>query len=170
MGVIELEEQLKILLKLPQFEGLDIFLFTQKNSDLFIFLEGEVLGVSQKIENLRKLASNLYEGEGLKVKALEHTTGLTKRATGLVCLRYVRNLSPVTIETLMQKFRAANIAFGTEKDLSHTLDKLRKSEYLVRSKSKKYHMTSNGLNLLGSKFGSDSPDIIRMLALARGNV
>lgn len=85
----------------------------------------------------------------------------------LACLRIIRKLAPVDTNTLSAALRAAAFNVPSSEWLSHRLDAMRKSGRLVRLHNGTYTLTANALQKLGTTKGRASPDVTRMLALAR---
>ena len=83
------------------------------------------------------------------------------------CLRLIRKLAPVDSDTLTAALHAAGFKVPSSEWLSHRLDVMRKSGRLVRLRNGTYTLTANALQKLGTTKGRASPDVTRMLALAR---
>ncbi|WP_421736795.1 hypothetical protein [Caulobacter sp.] len=95
---------------------------------------------------------------------------LTKRENTpakLACLRNLRTISPASVKDLSEKLAKSGFIVPSETWLSHRLDSLRKSNLVLRLKSGAYAVTQQGLSLLGTQKNSRSPDITRLLDLAR---
>lgn len=83
------------------------------------------------------------------------------------CLRQIRLLAPVDIDTLSAKLQAAGFTVPSPEWLSHRLDAMRKAGRLVRLSNGTYSLTADALRKLGTTKRRTSPDVSRMLALAR---
>jgi hypothetical protein len=85
----------------------------------------------------------------------------------LAILNAVRQLAPVTAEGLVTALSGRGFTLPSEHWLNNQLDKIRKTNELVRSKSGMYALTTKALKSLGTSKKRESPDISRLLALAR---
>jgi hypothetical protein len=85
----------------------------------------------------------------------------------LACLRVIRQLAPVNSDTLSTALQVAGFNVPSPEWLSHRLDAMRKSGRLVRLRDGLYTLTADALQKLGTAKGRTSPDVTRMLALAR---
>ena len=85
----------------------------------------------------------------------------------LACLRAVRQLAPVDLETLSSKLQAAGFSIPSTEWLSHRLDSMRRTGKIVRLRNGTYALTADSLSKLGTSKTRASPDVNRMLALAR---
>jgi hypothetical protein len=83
------------------------------------------------------------------------------------CLRIIRLLAPVENDTLSAALQAAGFNVPSPEWLSHRLDSMRKTGRLVRLRDGTHTLTANALQRLGTTKGRTSPDVTRMLALAR---
>jgi hypothetical protein len=83
------------------------------------------------------------------------------------CLRSIRQLAPVDNETLCAALQAAGFTVPSLEWLSHRLDAMRKSGRLVRLRNGTHTLTSDALQRLGTTKERTSPDVTRLLALAR---
>lgn len=83
------------------------------------------------------------------------------------CLRIIRQLAPVDNDRLSVELQAAGFYVPSSEWLSHRLDAMRKGGRLVRLRNGTYTLTADALQKLGTTKGRRSPDVTRMLALAR---
>lgn len=86
--------------------------------------------------------------------------------TDVVILRKIKELQPVSYETLLNAIKAEKITFE-ELDLKRELDKLRKSKMLIRSSREVYLVTEDALSKIPHGKGRNSSDIKRLLELGR---
>lgn len=82
------------------------------------------------------------------------------------CLRVIRKMAPVQSDVLSNELRSAGFTVSAEW-LARRLDALRRSGRVVRLRTGAYVLTADSLQRLGTIKGRSSPDIVRMLALAR---
>jgi hypothetical protein len=85
----------------------------------------------------------------------------------LACLRVMRQFAPVDVATLILELQARRFNVPSLDWLTHRLDAMRRSGRIVRLGDGKYTLTADALRKLGTTKRRDSPDVIRMLALAR---
>lgn len=85
----------------------------------------------------------------------------------LTCLRALRTASPATISEISKKISSMGLTVPSDTWLSHRMDALRKDNLTVRLKNGKHALTHEGLSLLGTRKNARSPDIARLLDLAR---
>lgn len=98
------------------------------------------------------------------------STELTSAAnlpSRIMCLSVIRNNSPTSMETIIDALRRRHFTVPSEDWMSRMLDVLRRSGMIIRSKGGMYSLSLAGLKALGTSKGRRSPDIIRILALAR---
>lgn len=86
-----------------------------------------------------------------------------------VTLKLLRFLAPIHQQGLADEFVKRGFEVPSTNWLSRRLDSLRKSGDIVRTNDHRYALTLAGLKRLGSSKSRQSPDIIRMLALAAGH-
>ena len=82
-------------------------------------------------------------------------------------LSFIRIKSPVRVEDLSSGMTEKGFSIPTVEWLSKNLDNLRKAGLVLRLKSGRYALTLSALKALGSAKNASSPDIARMLDLAR---
>ncbi len=85
----------------------------------------------------------------------------------LVCLRAIRLMSPVLAGDLIKKLKSDGFVVPSDEWMNRRLDALRKSGQIVRETTGRYMLTLAGLQGLGSRKDRNSPDVARMLAVAR---
>ena len=166
----EIEGQILSLLNLPMFKGLEVFQISVNKNNLFLFLDGETENLESAIDTLEAIVGTLAQKMGLKLVSFEHTIGLDKKITNTNCLATIRRNSPVKLNQLIKIYQEKEFPDINEDTVSNVTDRLRKAGLIVRSKNGSFFVTSKGFDRLGSKLGADSPDVIRLLALAAGKV
>ncbi len=88
-------------------------------------------------------------------------------ATPTAVLRTLRIAAPVSGADLRLLLTAKGFVVPNEAWLSHLLDRLRKSQKVIRQKNGHYALTLDGLKSLGSEKRRNSPDVIRALDLSK---
>ncbi len=119
--------------------------------------------VIPRIEERTRIFLSNYE---IDLARLEFTSDANLPGK-LAFLQVARIKAPITVTELTQALIVKGFTVPSENWTSRMLDNLRKSGFVVRQKSGKYVVTLAGLKALGTQKNRRSPDIGRMLALAR---
>jgi len=102
---------------------------------------------------------------------LELSSLLTTSNEGLpgkiACLKAMRQLSPVSLADLHAELIRREFSIPSEDWLRRRLDVLRKNGLIVRMADSNYSLSQLALAKLGTKKTRDSPDVSKLLALAR---
>lgn len=101
------------------------------------------------------------------LESLDTTSG-QNLPSKTVILRAIRQLSPVSVESLAGHLTGRDFSVPSRDWMVRRLDAIRKSGLIVRLHSGLYTLSLNGLRLLGTAKNRSSPDISRLLALAFG--
>ncbi len=121
-----------------------------------------------ELENVSVKARLLLGELGLELAHLTLTTG-ENLPSKTRCLMMLRLVAPVTSETLALRLRAAGFVVPSEDWMVRRLDSLRKAGQVVRLKSGLYTVTLQTLKGLGTIKSRSSPDLSRLLALAKSH-
>lgn len=113
-------------------------------------------------EHLRKFA-DLFSLPSLSMAPI----GEANTATKIEVLSAVRQLAPVDVATLARKLAAQGHGVPSPDWTKRRLDALRKSNLVLRRRNGTYVLTAQALARLGTRKNSRSPDVSRVLALAR---
>jgi hypothetical protein len=87
--------------------------------------------------------------------------------SNLALLKVIRNHAPVTLEHLTVQLVNLRFQIPSAEWLARKCDALRKQKLIVRTKSGNFVLTFTALLKLGSRKDRSSPDIARLLAVAR---
>ncbi len=87
--------------------------------------------------------------------------------TKTACIRTIRQLAPVSFSMLTEQLKSAGFTIPSDNWLSRRLDSIRKSGQIIRLSTGDYALTLDGLKIQGTAKNRSSPDLKRMLALAR---
>lgn len=90
--------------------------------------------------------------------------------TRLELLSLIRLMAPVNCEGLHSELQQRSFTIPSSDWIKRQFDLLRKTGFVVRRHDGNYVLTLNGLKRLGTSKGRRSPDVIRLLALAKGPV
>lgn len=99
--------------------------------------------------------------------ALLHVMSDFKVATPTEVLRAIRKLSPAGCEAVCHELERRGFSVPSFQWVNHRFDLLRKQGLVVRVLERQYALTSRALHELGTVKNRQSPDITRLLALAR---
>jgi hypothetical protein len=91
-----------------------------------------------------------------------------KLPSNLELISLIRRLSPVDCYTLQSELLARKFDVPSLTWLNHKLDTMRKAGLVVRMENRHYAVTPEALQRLGTSKGRNSPDVARLLFLARG--
>jgi hypothetical protein len=86
----------------------------------------------------------------------------------LISLRAIRQTAPVDLPTLSQELVRRGFTVPSEDWLRRKLDQMRKTGKVARLEDGRHVLTLSSLRELGTVKGRSSPDVQRMLAIARG--
>lgn len=112
--------------------------------------------------HIRKLVE-LYPVRGSRI----HFTADENLATNTEILSLVRWLAPVGCEDLREELLRRDFAVPSLDWINRKFDALRRTGLLVRMPNRTYALTSEALHRLGTAKNRYSPDLSRLLALAR---
>lgn len=115
-------------------------------------------------EHLRKFAES-FSLPGLFMIQL----GETHTATKMEVLAVVRQLAPIDIVTLAKELESQDFSVPSLDWVKRCLDVLRRSALVLRRGDGAYVLTTEALSRLGTRKDRRSPDVRRLLALARRN-
>lgn len=90
--------------------------------------------------------------------------------TRLEILSLIRSMAPVNCEALHSELQHRGFTIPSLDWINRQFDLLRKTGFVVRRHDRNYVLTLNGLKRLGTSKGRRSPDVIRLLAIAKGPV
>jgi hypothetical protein len=106
---------------------------------------------------------NVFDIEDFSVEL----TSAANLPSKIVCLTVIRNRSPANLADIVAILRGRHFTVPSEDWMSRMLDVLRRNGMIIRSKRGLYSLSLAGLKALGTSKGRRSPDIERILALAR---
>jgi hypothetical protein len=103
---------------------------------------------------------------GFKLGSI-YLTNKENLPTKTVCCRNLRKIAPADLTKLRDTLRAEGFTVPSDSWMSHMADNLRKNGLIVRLHNGSYALSFEGLRALGSSKTRKSPDIFRLLDLAR---
>ena len=96
--------------------------------------------------------------------------GAINTPTKLEILKVARRIAPVDCDRLKSALEKRGYDVPSLEWINKQFDLLRKNGFLVRMHNGTYGLTADGLTKMGTVKGRLSPDIDRLLALARGQI
>lgn len=121
------------------------------------------VAVARRLEGHLNKFADLFGLPSLSMTPL----GETDTATKTEILSAARQLAPVDVSTLATVIAAQGLGVPSVDWMSRRLDSLRKSSLVLRRQDGTYVLTKEALTLLGTLKSRRSPDVRRVLALAR---
>lgn len=133
-------------------------------ADVWIVPKGQIppdvmIGAEDKI---RIFLDNI----GLKLRKIISTTE-DNTPSKSACLSILHQASPTSLALLADQIRYRGFVIPSENWLSRTLDNLRKAGLVTRFKDGSYALTLGGIKAIGTAKNARSPDVRRILDLAR---
>ncbi|WP_186123274.1 hypothetical protein [Burkholderia gladioli] len=125
----------------------------------------KALGASA-VEAMKKKAAVFLMEFDLSLDSLSTTTG-ENLPSAFACLSVLRLKAPMTAPELMEELLRRKFTVPSQAWLGHRLDSLRRNGKILRLESGQYVLSMLTLQELGTTKRRNSPDISRMLALAR---
>jgi len=121
------------------------------------------------VETTRRLAEHLSKfAELFSLPSLSMTPiGEANTATKIEILSVIRQLAPVDLPSLMKELTTLGHDVPSPDWTNRRLDALRKSNLVLRRRDGAYVLTKEALAKLGTSKRRGSPDIRRLLAIAR---
>ncbi|MCV9997585.1 hypothetical protein OE766_04945 [Pararhizobium sp. YC-54] len=108
----------------------------------------------------------LLDSFGLSLGEL-YFTSAENLPSKFACLNIIRLIAPADLPAIADKLKSKGFSVPSHAWMSRMLDNLRKSGLIVRLKSGGYALSMNALKSLGTAKNRNSPDITRILALAK---
>lgn len=118
------------------------------------------------VDAIRRRASVLLEAGNIDLEAIESTVG-SNLPTNTACLQTLRQIAPASMELLKAVLIERRLNIPSDDWLRRRLDSLRKAGSVVRNEDGTYALSGMALRSLGSGKGRASPDVKRVLAIAR---
>jgi hypothetical protein len=116
-----------------------------------------------KIKEKTVVTLSLY---GLVLETLRLTKD-DKLPSKTACIKTLRGIAPANLERIASCLREQTFTVPSTEWLARVFDSLRKTGFVVRLTSGKYALSLVGLKALGTAKNARSPDLARLLDLAR---
>jgi hypothetical protein len=136
------------------------------NDEVNIWIDPKRLATEYEFEQMYQ-KSRIYFDSFDMILSNVFFTSSGNLPTKIACLRALRTVSPADISKIAKKLSDMGFVIPSETWLSHRMDHLRKGELAIRLRNGNYALTHGGLSLLGTTKNARSPDISRLLDLAR---
>lgn len=144
----------------------NIFLSIEK-SKASIWLDPKRNIDTEELKTIEERARIFLRELDIEIRSISLTTN--ENLPGLlISLRAIRQTAPVDIFTLSQELTRRGFTIPSEDWLRRKLDQMRKNGKVARLEDGRHVLTLSTLRELGTVKGRSSPDVQRMLAIARG--
>lgn len=162
----DLDSSIKTMLlgKFPELVRNSFSTFSGKLADVWIEPK-QVLGTAERTA-IEGAISDFLGYLDVTVKSI-NITQAENIPTPTALLRSVRVLAPCSIDEITSALANKKFTVPNRVWLNHTMDKLRKSGFVLRKKNGQFILTFKGLTALGTSKNRQSPDVIRALAMAQ---
>lgn len=131
-----------------------------------IWIEPKHQLAEDELSAIKNRASKFLDEVGVRLEFLTTTVDENLPSVYL-CLRVIRQHAPIDPLKLTELLRVRGFVIPSDDWLLRRLDAMRRSGRLVRQDGGRYSLTLAALRDLGTVKGRSSPDISRLLALAR---
>lgn len=118
------------------------------------------------LKEIETHTKNFFQLVGIHLEVIQSTSD-ERTPTKTAMLDSVRIIAPADRAALMERLRARDFVVPSEDWLKRRLDSLRKSGAIVVGTDGKISLSLRTLRSLGTKKNARSPDVTRLLALAR---
>ena len=143
---------------------------TIEKGNAVVWIVPKTESAREKIEEITTRVRTYLENAKVTLQDIKFTTD-EKLPTRTAILNELRIASPATIEMLVERLSAKGFSIPSTDYANRHLDALRRSGQVIRRKDANYCLTADALKILGTAKQRRSPDITRLLDLARrGNV
>lgn len=144
----------------------NVFASVQERSVVDVWLEARSTGAREESALITKTVERYFEPAGIR---LGHVSWLKEANTPskLATLSSIRRLAPVKLESLKSNLTEMGFEVPSDNWLLRNLDRYRKAGGIVRTGRGEYVLTYSSLMQLGTTKDSNSPDIVRLLAIAK---
>lgn len=144
----------------------NVFLSTRANRAT-VWLDQKRKIDDETLSSLQRKSAVFLEQVGLVLESVMNQAD-QNLPSKLVCLKLLRLSAPQDPENFANIVRRHNFIVPSTDWMGRRLDSIRKSGEIVRRSDGKYALTLSCLRTLGTKRNRSSPDVERLLALARG--
>lgn len=143
----------------------NVFIEPEKNG-IIVWIEPKKTLESKQEKEINEKIDDLCKFLNITLTGLKFTSS-ENVPTPTACLSIIRRKAPINLEKLQEELLKERFFVPSKEWLSHLIDKLRKTQRLLRRKDGAYVLTLTGLKALGSSKNRKSADIQRALDLAR---
>ena len=143
----------------------NVFLSTDRGQ-AHIWLEPKRQLDDQQIQAIAELAKIYLSPLGLTPATIRSMTG-ENLPSKLACMKAIRFLAPAGLNSIATYLVKQGLTVPSQAWLSKRLDAIRRNGMIVWLESEQYAMSFRGLQVLGTTKNGRSPDVTRVLAMAR---
>lgn len=140
-----------------------------RGKSAYVWLDPKRSLDQSQLAGIGDTARQYLSGFGFELGSLALTTGQDLPGV-LVCLRILRLLAPADLPALVHELVRRGFNVPSEDWLQRRLDSMRRSGQLLRLGDGRYVLTMEAIRKLGTSKDRASPDLTRLLALARGGM
>jgi hypothetical protein len=130
---------------------------------VFVLASSNSNDITKRVEDHVERIRLLFDAPSVSVK-VDLDAG---KPTATEFLATARRKAPATCEAMQSELAARGFPGLSLEWVNHQFDRLRKGNLLHRQPDRTYVLTHAGLQALGSGKGRNSPDVMRLLDLAR---
>lgn len=131
-----------------------------------IWLDTKKTLTNDQLAEIKNNAEIMLAHFGLKLGHIQFANA-DNLPSQTICIVALRKLAPAELSKIAYLLRKNGFTVPSNDWLSRTFDNLRKKGFVVRLKSEKYALSLAGLKALGTAKNAKSPDLSRLLDLAR---
>lgn len=164
---LESDIRTSLLTSLPDFVR-NAFLTLEKGAAEVWIEEKHPLAVEQK-KSLENIVGKCLDIQNIETKKVYYI-GEQSLATNTEILGLIRKNAPIDIDGLNVALTELNFPVPSLDWINRKLDALRKADAIISLPDRSYALTASSLHKLGTRKDRHSPDITRLLALARRGV
>lgn len=143
----------------------NVFLSTDQGQ-AYVWLEPKRSLSDEKIREITERAKIYLEPFDLALAPIRSMAG-ENLPSKLACMKAVRLLAPAKLESIAKYLSDQGLTVPSRAWLSKRLDAIRRNGMIVWLDSEQYVMSLQGLHVLGTAKNGRSPDVTRVLAMAR---
>lgn len=144
----------------------NVFL-TSKSGAAVVWIDPKVDLSAKVLAKIRLKTAAALSPFGLTLAEM-HSIQEATLASRMACLRIIRQIAPATQASISAQLQTAGFTIPSEDWLAERLTALTLEERLVRRANESFALTAGAIRDLGNSKGKRSPDLSRLLALAKG--
>ena len=150
-----------------KFKGkiLELYISSSSEEEIDVWLATNDENETLK-EEISVSLNNIIDESSLKLRSIQWANPAFDLPTLPYILKTIKIHQPIDLKSLAEII-TTNYPSANNKWINRSLDKLRKSKFLIREKSGYYQLCEQGLVAVPSQASSSSSDVVRALALGK---